>query len=129
LISQKAQPNNGMHPTADTRVLKFSKGAARRVMPALAVFGCRESKGVRFMSQALLVLLYLLAAALLLPLIGALGFRLRGADSIALPGLGVIIATPLLVAALAVAEVGAVCCAAYCVGYLPAARMLFGDGD
>jgi hypothetical protein len=26
------RPNNGMHPTADTRVLKFSKGAARRVM-------------------------------------------------------------------------------------------------
>jgi hypothetical protein len=81
------------------------------------------------MSQALLVLLYLLAAALLIPLIGALGFWLKGADSIALPGLGVIIATPPLVAALAVAEVGAVCCAAYCVRYLPAARMLFGGED
>ena len=81
------------------------------------------------MSQAILVLLYLLAAALLIPLIGALGFWLKGADSIALPGLGVIIATPLLVAALAAAEVGAVCCAAYCVRYLPVARMLFGDRD
>ena len=81
------------------------------------------------MSQAILVLLYLLAAALLIPLIGALGFWLKGAGSIALPGLGVIIATPLLVAALVAAEIGAVCCAAYCVRYLPAARMLFGDGD
>ena len=81
------------------------------------------------MSQALLVLLYLLASALLIPLILALGFWLKGAGSIALPGLGVIIATPLLVAALAVAEVGAVFCAAYCVRYLPAARMLFGDED
>ena len=81
------------------------------------------------MSQALLVLLYLLAAALLIPLIGALGFWLKGADSIALPGLGVIIATPLVVAALAVAEIGAIFCAAYCVRYLSAVRMLFGGGD
>jgi hypothetical protein len=80
------------------------------------------------MSQALLVLLYLLAAALLIPLIGALGFWLKGAGVIALPGLGILIATPLLVAALAVAEVGAVFCAAYCVRYLPVARMLF-DGE
>ena len=81
------------------------------------------------MSQVLLVLLYLIAAALLIPLIGALGFWLKGASSIALPGLGVIIDTPLLVAALAVAEVGAIFCAAYCVRYLPVARMLFGGGE
>ena len=81
------------------------------------------------MSQALLVLLYLLAAALLIPLIGALGLWLKGADSIALPGLGVIIATPLLVVVLAVAEIGAVICAAHCVRYLPAARMLFGGEE
>ena len=81
------------------------------------------------MLQALLVLLYLLAAALLLPLVVALGLWLKGAESIALPGLGIIIAAPLLVAVLAVAEVGAVVCAAYCVRYLPAARMLFGGED
>ncbi|MBV8858800.1 MAG: hypothetical protein JOZ02_17855 [Acidobacteria bacterium] len=79
------------------------------------------------MTQALLVILYLVAAAILIPLIAALGFWLKGADSIALPGLGIIIATPLLVAVLAVAEVGAILCAAYCVRYLPAARMLFGE--
>ena len=50
------------------------------------------------MSQALLVILYLLAAAILVPLIGVLGFWLKGVDSIALPGLGIIVATPLLVA-------------------------------
>lgn len=81
------------------------------------------------MSQAVLLLLYLLSAALLIPLIGALGFWLRGADAIALPGLGVIIAAPLLVVVLAAAEVVVVFCAAYCVRYLPAARMLFGGGD
>ena len=84
-----------------------------------------EVEKVRVMSQAVIVLLYLLAAALLIPLIVALGFWLKGAGAIALPGLGVIIATPLLVALLAVAEVGAVFCAAYCIRYLPAARMLF----
>jgi hypothetical protein len=81
------------------------------------------------MSQVLLLLLYLLAAAILIPLIGALGFWLKGTNAIALPGLGIIVATPLLVAALAVAEVGAVVCAAYCVRYLPVARVLFGDED
>lgn len=80
------------------------------------------------MTQALLVILYLLAAAMLIPLIGALGFWLKGADSIALPGLGILIATPLLVTALAVAEVGLIFCAAYCVRYLPLVRMLFDEG-
>lgn len=81
------------------------------------------------MAQALLVLLYLLAAAILIPLIGALGFWLKGVGSIALPGFGIIIGAPLLVAVLAAAEVVAVFCAAYCVRYLPAARMLFGGVD
>jgi hypothetical protein len=81
------------------------------------------------MTQAILVLLYLLAAAILIPLIGALGFWLKGATSVVLPGLGLIIATPLLVAALAVAEAGAVFCAAYCVRRLPAPRMQFGGED
>jgi len=31
----KAEPNNGMHPTADTTALIILDGAARRVMPAL----------------------------------------------------------------------------------------------
>jgi hypothetical protein len=79
------------------------------------------------MTQALLVILYLLAAAILIPLIGALGFWLKGADAIALPGLGILIATPLLVIVLCVAEVGVILCAAYCVRYLPVARMMFDE--
>jgi hypothetical protein len=81
------------------------------------------------MSQALLVLFYLVAAAILVPLIGTLGFWLKGADSIALPGLGIIIATPLLVTVLVMAEFGAIFCAAYCVRYLPVARMLFAEDE
>ena len=80
------------------------------------------------MTQALSVILYLVAAVILIPLIGALGFWLKGANSIVLPGLGVIIATPLLVAVLVVAEIGAVCGAAYCVRYLPAVGTFFDEG-
>jgi hypothetical protein len=77
------------------------------------------------MSQALLVILYLLAAAILVPLILVLGFWLKGANSIALPGLGIIIATPLLLTLLVIAELGAIFSAAYCVRYLPTVSMLF----
>ena len=81
------------------------------------------------MSQALLVILYLIAAAILVPLIWVLGFWLKGADSLALPGLGIIIAAPLLVTVLVIAEFGAIFCAAYCVRYLPTVSMLFGEEE
>ncbi len=81
------------------------------------------------MSHALVVTLYLIAAAILVPLIWVLGFWLKGADNIALPGLGVIIATPLLVTVLVMAEFGAIFCAAYCVRYLPTVSMLFGEEE
>lgn len=81
------------------------------------------------MSHALLVILYLIAAAILVPLIWVLGFWLKGADSIALPGLGIIIAPPLLVTVLVLAEFGAIFCAAYCVRYLPTVHMLFGEEE
>ena len=81
------------------------------------------------MAHALLVILYLLAAAILVPLIWVLGFWLKGADNIALPGLGVIIATPLLVAMLVMAEFGAIFCAAYCVRYLPTVSLLFSEEE
>ena len=79
------------------------------------------------MSQALLVILYLIAATILVPLFLVLGFWLKGADSIALPGLGIIIATPLLVTVLVIAELGALLCAAYCVRHLPTSSLLFSE--
>src|SRR5215204_447898 len=118
-----------MHPTRDTHDFINFYLVGRRVMPGVRCLRMYEVEKVRVMSQALLVLLYLLAAALLIPLIGALGFWLKGANSIVLPGLGVIIATPLLVAVLVVAEIGAVCGAAYCIRYLPVARRLFEGED
>jgi hypothetical protein len=80
------------------------------------------------MTQALLVILYLVAAAILVPLIGALGLWLKGVGTIAFPGLGILIATPLLVAVLAAAEVGVIFCAAYCVRYISVVRMLSDEG-
>ncbi len=79
------------------------------------------------MPQALLIILYLIAAAILVPLIWVLGFWLKGADSIALPGIGIIIATPLLVTVLVMAEFGAIFCAAYCVRFHPTVAMMFGE--
>lgn len=81
------------------------------------------------MAQALLIILYLIAAAILVPLIWILGFWLKGADFIVLPGLGIIIATPLLVTVLVIAEFGAIFCAAYCVRYLPTVSTLLEDED
>jgi hypothetical protein len=34
-VSTVAPANNGMHPTADTTAVIFSKGAGRRVMPGV----------------------------------------------------------------------------------------------
>ena len=79
------------------------------------------------MSQALLIILYLIAAAILVPLIWVLGFWLKGAEYIVLPGLGIIISTPLLVTVLVIAEFGTIFCAAYRVRYVPAVSMLFNE--
>jgi hypothetical protein len=37
-MESKGPHNNGMHPTADTTVLKFLRGVARRVMPGVMRF-------------------------------------------------------------------------------------------
>jgi hypothetical protein len=75
------------------------------------------------MPSLLLVLLILIAAAILVALIGVLGFWMKGADVIALPGLGLIIATPLILALLVTLEIGVVVLAAYLVRYIPIARL------
>jgi hypothetical protein len=118
-----------MHPTRDTLPVKLTKRAGGRVMPALDGFGYPKLSKEEAVSYALLFILYLMAAAILVPLVWVLGFWLKGADVIALPGVGIIIATPLLVSVLVIAEVGAIFCAAYCVRFLPPVRMLFADDE
>lgn len=66
----------------------------------------------------------LLAVAVLIALIGALGLWMRGVDSIAFPGLGIIVGTKFLSIALAVAEFSLVLIAAYLVRFLPLVREL-----
>jgi hypothetical protein len=75
------------------------------------------------MPSLLLVLLILIAAAILVALIGVLGFWMKGADVIALPGLGLIIATPLILALLVTLELGVVVLAAYLVRYTPIVQL------
>ena len=66
----------------------------------------------------------LLAVAVLIALIGALGLWMKNIDSIAFPGLGVIVGTKVFVIALSVAEFSLVIIAAYLVRFLPFVREL-----
>jgi hypothetical protein len=68
----------------------------------------------------------LLAAAVLIALIGVLGLWMKGVGSIAFPGLGILVGTKFLLIALAVAEVSLVFLAAYLVRFLPLVRELTG---
>lgn len=76
-----------------------------------------------------LVILFLIAAALLMPLIYFLGFWLKGANTLAFPGQGLLLPTPLLVVALTTAEVAVLLLAAYLVRYTPIMQMLYSGGD
>ena len=73
-----------------------------------------------------LAVLALVEIFILVAIIGVLGFWMKGADSLAFPGLGLIFATPLLLTLLIVAEVIMVICAAYLVRYIPIVRALLG---
>jgi len=78
------------------------------------------------MSTLILVLLSLSAAVILVAIIGVLGFWMKGAASIVLPGLGIIVATPLLLILFIVVELILVILAAYLVRYIPIVRALLG---
>jgi hypothetical protein len=66
----------------------------------------------------------LLALLVLIALIAVLGLWMKGIGSIALPGLGIIVGTQLLLILLFVAEVSLVLVAAYLVRFLPFVRGL-----
>ena len=81
------------------------------------------------MSYLLLILSTLAALLILVLFILALGLWMRGAHALALPGLGIIIATPLVLALLLFLETVLVLLAAYCVRLIPFARLMFGELD
>ncbi len=67
------------------------------------------------------------AVGILALLIFVLGAWMKGADVIALPGFGIVIATPLMLILLIMSEVVAVLIAAYFVRLIPFSRLLFGE--
>lgn len=71
------------------------------------------------MLNLLLAVLMLIAIAILIAIIGVLGLWLSDSSSIVFPGLGIIIATPLVLAFLIVVEAIVVTFAAFLVRYLP----------
>ncbi len=77
------------------------------------------------MSLVLLVLI-LVDLFLLLAIIGTLGMWMKGVEMLALPGLGIIIATPLLLVLLIIIEIVLVIGTAYLVRYIPALNDLLG---
>ncbi|HEV2915067.1 MAG TPA: hypothetical protein VGX92_17450 [Pyrinomonadaceae bacterium] len=66
----------------------------------------------------------LLAILVLVLLIAALGLWMKDIDSIAFPGLGIIVGTRLFLIVLSIAEVSLVLIAAYLVRFLPFVREL-----
>lgn len=71
------------------------------------------------MANLALGLLMLLAVILLVAIIGVLGLWLKGVGSIAFPGLGIIVATGLMLAFLIITEVAVIICAAFIVRSIP----------
>jgi hypothetical protein len=78
------------------------------------------------MSNFGLILLVLIAAVVLVAIIGVLGFWMKGVGSIALPGLGIIVATPLLLILLCIVEIIFILLAAYLVRHVSIVRELPG---
>ena len=71
-----------------------------------------------------LIVLTLIACALLAAIILTLGLWMRGIDVIAFPGLGLLVATPLVAMALLIIEAIVVALAAYLIRYVPLENLL-----
>ena len=81
------------------------------------------------MSYLLLILSVLAALFILILFILLLGLWMKGASSLALPGLGLIVATPLILLVLLFLETVFVLLAAYLVRFIPFARLMLGEID
>ena len=81
------------------------------------------------MTYLLLILATLAALFILVLCILLLGLWMKGVGAVALPGLGIIVATPLLLMALLSLEVVFALLAAYLVRFLPFARLMLGEID
>ncbi len=79
------------------------------------------------MYYLLLILSLMIAVLTLIVFIGVLGIWMKGADSLAFPGL--VVATPVVLVLLLVFESLMVLLAAYLVRFIPVMQLMFGEID
>ena len=79
---------------------------------------------MNYLLLALLAISVIICIVILILFIILLGSWMKGSSSLALPGLGLIIATPLSLILLLVVEIVMVLIAAYLVRLIPIARLL-----
>ncbi len=79
------------------------------------------------MYYLLLILSVILAILILIAFIVLLGVWMKGASSLAFPGLGLLVGTPLILVSLLVSEILMVLVAAYLVRYIPIMQLLLGE--
>ena len=82
---------------------------------------------MNYLLLALLAISVIVSIVILILLIIFLGLWMKGLSVVALPGLGLIVATPLVLIFLLVVEIVMVFISAYLVRLIPIARLLFGD--
>lgn len=82
---------------------------------------------MNYLLLGLLAVSVIISIIILTLFIIVLGVWMKGSSSLAFPGLGLIVATPLVLILLLVAEIVMVLSAAYLVRVIPIARLLFGE--
>ena len=115
---------------------RASAVACGRVMRIVRWLACESKPCLRKQSKEMVmnyILLTLLAISVIISIviliifILLLGVWMKGSSSLAFPGLGLIVATPLVLMFLLVAETVIVLIAAYLVRLIPIGRLLFGE--
>lgn len=84
---------------------------------------------MNYLLMALLVISITIAVVILIIFIGVLGAWMKGASSLAFPGLGLLVATPLILLSLFIVETFMILVAAYFVRFIPIMQLMFGDVD
>ncbi len=82
---------------------------------------------MNYILLALFAISVIISIIILVLFIFLLGVWMKGSSSLAFPGLGLIVATPLVLILLLVAETMMVLIAAYLVRLIPIVRLLFGE--
>ncbi len=82
---------------------------------------------MNYILLALLAISVIISIIILVLFILLLGVWMKGSSSLAFPGLGLIVAAPLVLILLLVAETIMVLIAAYLVRLIPIVRLLFGE--